>query len=405
MSGEGASQSNLFSAKTLIWIIAAGVIGFAAFLILSTYAPDYRPLGRSPANVQSVAGNGFAGLKRWVEANEYLTRVVRDREDLYTEGLVIVTLEISTPHDKITEMARQRDGKPTLYILPKYFVEPMKNKAGWVEKQGVISVYNLQSMLNTLTSGMGEPNLNMMESGDLTNGLTMYGREIPTKTRWRRTENVEGVVHDKSGTVVLAELPESQAYILVDPDLMNNAGLANPQVAKAAIDAIRKIAPEEEMITFDTSAHFAGKQKYSLMKLVLEPPFLALTLTIIFAAILAVLNGLGRFGPPRVPQRVFAFGKRSLVDMTALLMRRGNKLGGLAPRYAALVRGRAGEALGAPQNMSAEALDQWLEDTDRAADGDWRNLVAEAGQVHGPQPVKSVAKKLYDWKARRISER
>ncbi|TGS31661.1 DUF4350 domain-containing protein, partial [bacterium M00.F.Ca.ET.180.01.1.1] len=98
-------------------------------------------------------------------------------------------------------------------------------------------------------------------------------------------------------------------------------------------------------VMFDLTLHGVG-QKYDLAKLLIEPPFLALTLSVLVAAALAFLHGLGRFGPPRAEGRAIAFGKRALVDTTATLLRRAGRLQGLGDRYAALVRQRAGALLG-----------------------------------------------------------
>lgn len=470
--GGGTPASELFRGRTLLLLVMAGVLGFALFIILSTYAPDYRPASRLPvpANVQSKGGNGFAGLKRWLEAHDYQVssgaggdgaapsanvapasapapvaapsdddaEVMPDTaenetalaapsapmapvsapapsyddEDYVEDNLMIVTLEVDTPDERIEEIARARHGQPTLFILPKYLVRRKKDHDGWVEKVEKLPTELATEQLQTirraygLTSGAAKiSDWEVQNPPAYVKQLLIDDEPVDTKTMWRTVNFGSTVVETGENKNVLTELNEDAAvYVLADPDLMNNAGLADPNVAHAALDAIDEIAPSD-VIIFDTTAQFPGKDKYSLMKLMLEPPFLALTLTIIFATLLAVLNGLGRFGPPRVPQRVFAFGKKSLVDMTALMMRRGRKLGGLAPNYLALVRTRAGEALGAPSNLSGEALDTWLEETDRRGAGDWRSLVREANRVEGPAQVKSIAQKLYDWKARRISER
>lgn len=61
---------------------------------------------------------------------------------------------------------------------------------------------------------------------------------------------------------------------------------------------IAMLEPAKGAVMFDLTLHGVG-QKYDLAKLLLEPPFLALTLSVLAAAVLAFLHGLGRFGPPR----------------------------------------------------------------------------------------------------------
>ncbi|TGT22529.1 DUF4350 domain-containing protein, partial [Mesorhizobium sp. M4B.F.Ca.ET.172.01.1.1] len=143
------------------------------------------------------------------------------------------------------------------------------------------------------------------------------------------------------GKAILTELDDEPFYILTDPDFINNAALGDEQKAAAALDMIAMLEPAKGAVMFDLTLHGVG-QKYDLAKLLIEPPFLALTLSVLVAAALAFLHGLGRFGPPRAEGRAIAFGKRALVDTTATLLRRAGRLQGLGDRYAALVRQRAG---------------------------------------------------------------
>ena len=135
------------------------------------------------------------------------------------------------------------------------------------------------------------------------------------------------------GKAVLTEVEDEPFYILTDPDLINNAGLKDPDKAAAALKLIAFLQPGDGPVMFDLTLHGVGR-KYDLAKLLVEPPFLALTLTMLAAAALAFLHGLGRFGPPRADQRAIAFGKRALVDTTAMLLRRAGRLEELGDRYA-----------------------------------------------------------------------
>ncbi|RWE71597.1 MAG: DUF4350 domain-containing protein, partial [Mesorhizobium sp.] len=79
-------------------------------------------------------------------------------------------------------------------------------------------------------------------------------------------------------------------YILTDPDFINNAGLKDEQTAAAALDMIAMLEPAKGAVMFDLTLHGIG-QKYDLAKLLVEPPFLALTLSVLVAAALAFLHG------------------------------------------------------------------------------------------------------------------
>ena len=156
---------------------------------------------------------------------------------------------------------------------------------------------------------------------------------------------------------------------------------------------------------FDLTLHGTARN-YDLAKLLVEPPFLALTLTILAAAALAFLHGLARFGPPRAEARAIPFGKRALVDTTAMLLRRAGRLEELGGRYAALMRVRAGALLGAPQGLQGRGARPMARFTrqGRAAQDLPRGCAPPTRQRNLPQ-MHEAAQRLHDWTARRLSER
>ena len=172
---------------------------------------------------------------------------------------------------------------------------------------------------------------------------------------------------------------DSMHYVLIDPDFINNAGIddiANARAMFALIDEIRGTGDPILIATPRLSS--AGGR--NLGKLLFDPPFLPLTVILLFTGLLALLHGFARFGPVASRGRVFAFGKRALVDTTADLLRRAGKIGGLGPRYAETMRRRAGERLGAPPSLSGERLDEWI---DRRGGGGGEPFTTRVRSVEG----------------------
>ncbi|TIU80007.1 MAG: DUF4350 domain-containing protein, partial [Mesorhizobium sp.] len=139
--------------------------------------------------------------------------------------------------------------------------------------------------------------------------------------------------------------------------------------------------------------------------LLVEPPFLALTLSVLVAAALAFLHGLGRFGPPRTEGRAIAFGKQALVDTTAMLLKRAGRLQELGDRYAALMRQRAAALLGAPHGLQGEALDRWLDSRDKNEANGFTARFKAANGSNTLAAMHEAAEELHDWTARRLGER
>ncbi len=63
------------------------------------------------------------------------------------------------------------------------------------------------------------------------------------------------------------------------------------------------------------------------LRLMFDPPFLAVTLCFAAALALAGLQTAFRFGPVRRPSRVFALGKEALTDNSAQLIRLAGREG------------------------------------------------------------------------------
>ncbi|TIV06391.1 MAG: DUF4350 domain-containing protein, partial [Mesorhizobium sp.] len=123
--------------------------------------------------------------------------------------------------------------------------------------------------------------------------IDVEGRNIavPAELQWVADDHP--LIAAGNGKAILTELDNEPFYILTDPDFINNAGLKDEQTAAAALDMIAMLEPAEGAVMFDLTLHGIG-QKYDLAKLLVEPPFLALTLSVLVAAALAFLHGLGR---------------------------------------------------------------------------------------------------------------
>src|SRR5439155_9784136 len=73
-------------------------------------------------------------------------------------------------------------------------------------------------------------------------------------------------------------------------------------------------------VMFDATLNGFARER-SILRLLFDPPFLAVTLCLFAAAALAGFQAFVRFGPMRRSGRVFALGKEALADSSAALIR------------------------------------------------------------------------------------
>ncbi|RVD68822.1 DUF4350 domain-containing protein, partial [Mesorhizobium sp. M4A.F.Ca.ET.029.04.2.1] len=345
-----------FSRRTLFWGIFASLFAAAGFFLLSTYAPDFRTPGNGGATPLSKGGSGYAALVEWVRLTGGLPFMARTEADLSRHILLIVTIAPESDPAALKNIIDLREELPTLFVLPKWQTMPMETHEGWemkIERLPTLVVNEWLGRIAGMKLGEGKAAVGQLD-------IEGHMVAAPADLQWVADD--DPIIAAGNGKSVLTKLADKPFYVLTDPDLINNAGFKDPEKAIAVFELLASL--DRIGVMFDLTLHGAGR-KYDLAKLLVEPPFLALTLSILAAAALAFLHGLGRFGPPRAEGRAIAFGKRALVDTTAMLFKRAGRLEELGDRYGALMRQRAGALLGAPHGLQGEALDRWLDSRDK----------------------------------------
>ena len=395
------TDSNPFNAKTIIWVIVAGLLAFAGFLFLTAYAPKWDRGGNGGTNILSKSGVGFSGLyaleKDWNGDSATLTK---DKDYWYTKGLLIVTLEVDTDPKAFEDLVRvrrtsQMEAATTLYILPKWEVMPDPIRRGWVTEIGTLPTQPAQALLDKL----GDVKL---ASGELPKEARISGLDgdinmpAPRNMRWL-SEGVVPIISDGQGRTVLGRVDVkdgSDAFVLADPDLLSNQGLKTPEGAAAAVAIIEALRPDDEgEIAFDTVLAGGGSDNRNLLQLMFEPPFLAFTLALIAAAILVGLHALGRFGPSAIEGRAIPFGKRALADNVATLITRAGREDRLGDRYVTVVRDAVGSALGA-HALAPDDLERWL----GKLPGGFTDLAYAARNAPDAASMQGAAAALFQWK-------
>lgn len=395
------TNANPFNAKTILWVIVAGLLAFAGFLILTAYAPKWDRTGDGGTNALSKSAVGFSGLLRLAELTGRPTFIGNDRAHWQRNGLVIVTVGQYGSLNDFKELVAARRRVPdskTLYVLPKWTVTPLPGKPGFVQGMGTIDPELLDSIMEIL----GPARIKRGAAGSDRRIIGVPAEEMasisisqPLNPRYL-TPGMTAVLTDSLGRTILGRTDhedDSYEYVLADPDILSNKGLKSVDGASAAIaivDALR--ADDKDAVAFDTVIAGIGNSR-NLLQLMFEPPFLAFTLALIAAAILVGLHALGRFGPPTIEGRAIPFGKRALADNIATLIARAGREDRLGDRYVAVVRDAAGAALGAGA-LVPEALETWL----GTLPGGFIDLATTARNAPDAASMQSAAAALFQWK-------
>ena len=388
--GEGA-----FNPRSMLLIVAVGALAFIATLLLGAYAPDLRSGRNGGTHALSNAATGFSGLVRLAAATGRNPVVIRAQDQLNREELAVVTPD----HGWINlgDILQWRGPRATLLVLPKWDTAPDKEKPGWVRVAGLLPA---QDPAQTLAPAV--PLLVSREHGDR-HELRIVPFGAPSDLRFVAPavlqtisgKRLDPIITDSGGRIVLGKVKSSQTYILADPDLINNHGMGDERQARAALVLLDYLnSTGSKAVLFDVTANGLGRSQ-SPLKLAFDPPFLAVTLTIFAAMLLAGAQALFRFGAPRRPERAIAFGKAALVDNSAALIRKAGREPRLGARYAEVIRERAAALFRLGPSTSRELIDARLEALNSRTS--FTALAAAAGNAHRRDELLGAAQSLHHW--------
>jgi len=401
VSADAAQQP--FSRRGLIVLLVAGIVGFIAFLLLSAYAPDMQSGRDGGTHAMSTAATGFRALYKLNEAAQGSSYLIRDKGKVESADLFVLTPRTEGDAKKVAELAKERmddeEAGPTLIILPKWQTMTDPKRRDWVISLGPLSRESIAAILKDLADDVQ---------------LTRHGHKGVVAADWPGHAGVrfslpvlgqsiggeafEPIIADPAGGAVLARLKAGNVYVLADPDLANNLGLKNKDNARAVLQMLWDLNPDDAgTISFDVTVPGLGRAP-NLLKLAFEPPFLAVTLCLFVAALLAGLHAVVRFGPALGEVRLIAFGKAALLDNSADLLRRAGHEHRGGERYVILTRDAVAQAVGVPSDLAAEKIDHYLDRLATSGGQSWSDLAQRVAQARTRNELVRAARALHDWR-------
>jgi hypothetical protein len=319
----------------------------------------------------------------YLEARGYQVRRAQDEGVFDAPGLLVLTPPQGADGAKLDRILEQRRGQgPTLIILPKWIAAPVPAgvsgaKRGWVQLASARS-----PRWEDFLDDVGVQLAPLGGGSAAWQGGGVAGR-LPAPAHFQSGSGARVfplVTTPKDGRVLAAWLDDGDGYaelrdmapgslaqasetadlypvvLVFEPDLFDNYGMADVANARLAEKLIAAIGANGGRINFDLTLN-GHVRSANLLTLAFTPPFLAATLCLLIAALVAGWRAFLRFGPPRRTPRAIAFGKRALVANTAGLIRRTGRRHLIAGPYVLAVRERIGRLLTLPRMGDAAATD------------------------------------------------
>jgi hypothetical protein len=393
---SGAETTPPFRGRTIIVLTLVGIVALAALAVLGAFAGEFRG-GQDPRpHALSRTAIGYAGVPILMKAVGAPMVVSRTKTPNAADALLVLTADAGSRPEDLTAMPK---AWRTLIVLPKWQTAPEPLRPGAVRKIGLLQDGKRWSdgrapyAAGTLAQqggGRTRPRLRGVGGPFAETDLALGPID--------RLQTITGpgwtpLLLDAQGRSVLAaSTKRPDVWVLADPDLLNNQGLAdigNARGGAAILEAARAGRP----ILFDVTLAGYARER-GIGRTLLTPPWLAATLCALAAAVLMGLHALANFGPVRRGGRAFAPGPAALVENSAGLVRMARKEGEFAPAYADLVRTRIAINLGAHTDAA------WLEELARRRGATPPSeLAAEAAAAKSRHDVLSVGRKLFHWRS------
>jgi len=220
----------------------------------------------------------------------------------------------------------------------------------------------------------------------------------------RLSDETKRRVPDGATVLVQVRGGDKPVYVLSEPDLMNNHGLAERSTARLALAIIASLRQGKGPVRMDVTMSGMGRTP-NLLKALFEPPFRGATLATFLVAMLMALHALARFGAPLGPSRILVRGKKALASNSAELARIMGREAAMAPRYVQAMRNLVLARLGGRARGAAEQ-DGLLARMEAVNHSDihYGELAAEASAARTSGDLLRIAARAYAWRRKITGE-
>lgn len=406
-SGKTAA-SGLMTPIVIISLVVISLFAFAALIVLSGYADNWRDKDNGRAHAFSKSGIGFSALSQLLakEGHDIIfDRTEGEEDEPYALKLITLDRPLSKPLSDDFDLSA-----PTLIVMPKWVTSPMLEKKGWrrIVASPLGPTYETVNYSKALPESAGDVTFETRLENRTAYKMTKEEVWLPaiSQARIANLQTMKGGNLDPlflaDGHIILAKITDEPIYILSDPDFLNTQGLASEDRARFAIDLLKEIAEwestEGNIFIFDLIKHGFGNSD-NLIKYLLRPPFLAATLCLIAAGILIGWQAFARFGDPEKIIPDYALGKSTLANNAARFIKIAGRETKMAPGYVDLIRRRAAKDMNL-QGHTEDDINRILARRGETKDlsKTWQDVTSATRNAPDNLSLLEAARTLHNWK-------
>jgi hypothetical protein len=405
MSGEP-----IFSRRLLLGWIVGAVVVFAISLYFMGGGELGGPDSVGPGTY-SRSAIGHAGIA------EVLTQlgipVVKSRSsslDKLGAGSVLVIAEPRRTGAGEEAVRTLLKADTILMVLPKWTGLPSEQKSGWLREVTEGPTLDAQWAL-ALVAPRGEVVREKTAVQWNTNELHVTpDPDLPVQLI--KGDRLRPIIGASQGMLV-GELTDKgrKVWVLADPDIIANHGLAREGNAALALALIKALRQGEGSVVFDETIHGIVVRPASPFLLLFRFPFVVATVQGLLAVALLLWSALGRFGAPQTAPPALSAGREGLLQNMAKLVEFTGHQDVIVRRYVQETVRDAAVALHAPRELSGAGLTAWLQRVGlaRGVEIDCEAVLQQAAEAgirrRSPTALVRLARDIHQWKGEIVDGR
>jgi hypothetical protein len=417
MNGARMNGEPVFSPRLLIgWIVGAVVVfAISLYFMGGGELSGEDSVGPSTFSRSAIGHAGIADVLA-----QLAIPVVKSRSsslEKLSPGSVLVIAEPRRNGQSEDAIRTLMKASTILLVLPKWTGEPSEQKTGWLREVGERPVLDAKWALN-LVAPRGEV---VREKGAVqwtTNTLHIApATDLPVQLV--QSDRLSPIVGAKEGMLV-GEIKDRdrKIWVLADPDIIANHGLAregNAAAALALINALR--GGGDGSVVFDETVHGFVVRPVSPFLLLFRFPFVVATAQGLLAIALLLWATLGRFGAPQAAPPALSAGREGLLANMAKLVEFTGHQDVMVKRYVQETVRDAAHQLHAPRELmgagvTGAGLIAWLQrvGSARGVAIDCEAVLHQAAEPgsarrRNPSALVRLARDIHQWKGEIVDGR
>jgi Domain of unknown function (DUF4350) len=405
------SDEPVFSPRLLIGWIAGAVIVFA----ISLYLMGVRQVTGSDnigPSTYSRSAIGHAGIADVLQRLDLpVVKSSSDSLQRLSPGSVLVIAEPRMTRDSEEAIRSLLKANAILLVLPKWAGQPSEQKPGWLQAVGENPLGQARWALNLVA-----PRANVVREGAgvtwTTNALGLAPNPV-SPVQLVRGAGLRPIVAGEQGMLVGEIVDRGQRiWVLADPDIISNHGLAREGNAALAVALIKRLRSGNGAVVFDETVHGITGRASSPFLLMFRFPFIVATAQGLLAIALLLWATLGRFGAPQSAPPPLSAGREGLLQNMAKLIEFAGHQQVMIRRYVQETVRDVARQLHAPRGLSGDAMIAWLQRVGRArgVEADCGALMRQADQLRQARlrdqsSLVRLAREIHRWKGEILDRR